>query len=120
MKLGHLYVVNTTLTNPPKDKLVICVCAQNNLFLWINTLPRHHGIAQFGLAAADHAALTHACFLDCSRVTTFRAAELSAAIDRGKITNPLAQAIRAFIDANPPKTMPPKQRELILANLATI
>ena len=121
MILGHLCVIHTTLTNPPKDKLVICVCAAVPLFIWINTDARKHGIAQMPLVAADHPqALTHNCHLDCSRVTTFRAPELAAAQDRGLISADLAERIAEFITAQKPKTLTPGQTQTVLTNLALI
>ena len=120
MNVGHLYVVNTTLTRPPKDKLVICVCPASKLFIWINTLPRQHGVAQLQLAAVDHGALTHECYLDCSRVTTFLKHELDAALDRGRISPALAQRIVAFVQAENPKTLTPAQLSLIGTNLGAL
>lgn len=120
MNLGHLYVIHTTLTKPPKDKLVICVCAEKNLFIWINSRPRAHGVAQMPLAAADHVALSHECHLDCSRVTTFRPAELDAALDRGRIMSDLAARIVAFVTLTQPKTLTPGQQQTIRTNLAAL
>ena len=81
---GHVYLVYTVLTKPPKEKIVICVCAAEALFLWINSKSRPHDVGQLSLTATDHAALKHDCFLDCSRVTTFTA-ELATARHRGPI-----------------------------------
>lgn len=120
MNLGHLYVVFTTLTRPPKDKLAICICPSSNLFIWINSDPRHHGVAQMPLAATDHDALTKACYLDCSRVTTFLPGELAAAKDRGLISPALAASIVGFITQNKPKTLPQVQFDLIVGNLSTL
>lgn len=120
MNLGHLYVVHTVLSKPPKDKLAICVCGASDLFLWVNTNARQHGIAQMPLGTADHGALTHDCFLDCSRITTFRPNELANAIDRGIISAPLAARIAAFVAGNPPKTLTQGQAAMIAANLGTV
>lgn len=42
-KLGHVYIVQTVLTKPPKDKYAVCVCPVNGFFVWINSKPRAHG-----------------------------------------------------------------------------
>ena len=53
MNVGRVYVVRTTLSRPPKDKLTICICSSEDLFFWINTDPRSHGVGQLQLAATD-------------------------------------------------------------------
>lgn len=120
MNLGHLYVVHTTLSKPPKDKLVICVCAEANLFMWINSLERPHGDGQMPLVQNEHSALSKACFLDCSRVTTFRPHELAAAQDRGKISAALNEKIVGFLTEHPPRLLPPNQRAKVIGNLSDI
>jgi hypothetical protein len=120
MIVGHLYVVHTTLATPPKDKLTICICATELLYFWINTEPRHHGIGQLQLTAADHSALAHACNLDCSRVTTFPPDELKSAQDRGAISAALAERIVKELTDRPPRTLPPKHLMLATQNLSTL
>jgi hypothetical protein len=118
-EVGHVYVVRTVITKPPKHKITICVCAAENLFLWINTKPRQHDVGQFALTARDHAALTHDCYLDCSRVTTF-AAELASALHRGQISKGLAARVVEFLKKKPPKTLPGKHLNLIITNLSKL
>jgi hypothetical protein len=118
--VGSVYIVNTTLARPAKDKITVCVCAADNLFFWINTNARKHGVGQFQLSAADHQALTHDCFLDCSRLTTFLGHELRAAQDRGVISSQLAKAIVEFLVVNAPKTLPPVHLELAIENLQAL
>jgi hypothetical protein len=120
VNVGHLYVVHTTLTNPPKDKLVICVCDAVPLFLWINTHPRHHGIGQMPLISTDHAALAHNCHLDCSRLTSFRPAEIGGALDRGIISQALAAQIVQFVTENPPKTLIRPHLDKVVSNLGAL
>lgn len=120
MILGSIYVVNTALARPAKDKITLCICAADNLFFWINTKPQVHGIGQFQLIAADHKALTHDSFLDCSRLTTFPAHELNAAQNRGVISSHLAKAIVEFLSHNPPKTLPPTHVQLAIKNLGSL
>ncbi len=120
MILGHVYVVPTALTKPPKDKLTICVCIEQNLFMWFNTRPRSHGHGQLFIEAAEHPALTHDCYLDCSRVTSFPPRELAAALQRDRISAALAVRIIDYLNASPPKTLPGRHRQLIIDNLRTL
>jgi hypothetical protein len=120
LAVGHVYIVHTTLSNPPKDKITICICASDNLFFWINTKPRPHGIGQMHLKAADHTALTHDCFLDCSRMTTFQPYEMEGAMHREPISRDLAQRIVRFLKDEPPRTLPPRYVNLAIANLSAI
>ena len=120
MIAGHVYVVYTALTRPPKDKLTVCICAAENLFFWINTEPRRHNIGQLPLGAADHTALSHDCFLDCSRVTTFSAIELGSAQQRGAISSDLARRIVNLLETEPPKTLPPRHVKLAIDNLSAL
>jgi len=118
--VGHVYVVRTTLSRPPKDKLTICICAAELLFFWINTEARPHGIGQLQLEADDHVALSHNCYLDCSRVTTFLPLELRAAQHRGSISPVLAGRIVQFLIDEPPKTLSPRFLKLAKENLSTL
>lgn len=117
---GHVYVVYTTLTRPPKDKITVCVCAADNLFFWVNTEPRRGGIGQIALTATDHQALTRNCFLDCSRVTTFLQSELDAAQPRGPVSSQLAQRIVDYLRESPPKTLPTRYLKIAIATMEAI
>lgn len=118
--LGHVLEIYTNLSSPPKDKITICICADSNLFFWINTNPRRHGIAQFPLTSDDHGRLNRDCFLDCSRVTTFGDIELSGAQDHGCISTELASKIVEYLENNPPKTLPPVHMRLAIENLSSL
>lgn len=120
MTPGHVYVVFTTLARPPKDKITLCICAAENLFFWINTAPQRHGIGQLPLVAADHAALTHDCHLDCSRVTTFLPGELDGAQPRGPVSPQLASKVVELLANDPPKTLTPKHVRVAIENLSTL
>jgi hypothetical protein len=120
VKIGHVYIVHTTLTRPPKDKITICICAAENLFLWINTEARVHGVGQLPLIAADHAALDRDCYLDCSRVTTLQPYELKNAIHRGPISRGLAQRIIKHLTDEPPRTLVPRYLKLAIENLSEL
>jgi hypothetical protein len=120
MNVGRVYVVRTNLSRPPKDKLTVCICSNENLFFWINTDPRSHGVGQFTLSATDHPALSHSCYLDCSRVTTFLPLELKAAQPREPISAELAKKIVKFLTDSPPKTLPPRYLNLAVNNLRVL
>lgn len=119
MIVGHVYIVYTSLARPPKDKITICLCSSERLFFWINTKPQRHGIGQFPLTPNDHSALTHDCFLDCSRVTTFAPKEMAAAEHRGPISVNLAKRIIEFLIACPPKTLSKRYIEIAISELTS-
>jgi hypothetical protein len=120
VKIGHVYIIHTTLARPPKDKITVCICADENLFFWINTKASVHGVGQFPLTAAEHAALDRDCYLDCSRVTTFQPYELKKAIHRGPISCELAQRIVGYLTDEPPKTLVPRYLKLAIKNLSEL
>jgi hypothetical protein len=120
VKVGQVCVVKTSLSRPPKEKLTLCICADENLFFWLNTDARTHGIGQFALAASDHPALSHDCYLDCSRMTTFPPLELRAAAKRDVISVDLAGRIVAFLQDTPPKTLAPRYLKLAIENLSAL
>src|SRR5215204_6290761 len=117
MIVGHVYVVRTTLTRPPKNKIVVCVSAEENLFFWFNTEARRHGIGQLLIAAHSHRALSRDCYLDLSRVTTFLPVELQIAEDRGPISQHLAFEIISAIKARI-RTLAPRHAALAINNLS--
>jgi hypothetical protein len=117
-ELGHVYVIHTTLSRPPKQKITVCICADQNLFFWINSKPNRNGIGQLPLVSADHPSLTRDCHLDCSRVTTFSGQELASAQPRGSISPALALRIVRFLEDRPPKTLTPRNLALAIRNLS--
>jgi len=120
VNVGHVYIVNTTLARPTKDKITICICAADDLFFWINTDARPHGVGQFPLAASDHSALTRDCHLDCSRATTFLPNELREAGHRGPISSDLAARIVKYLTDHPPKTLTPRYLKIAIENLTAL
>ncbi len=120
MIVVHVYVIYTTLTRPPKDKIALCICAAENLFFWINTNPQRHGSGQLHLVATDHHALSKDCFLDCSRVTTFAPREMGDAKHRGAISADLARRVVQFLQDDPPRTLSPRFVNLAIANLSRL
>jgi hypothetical protein len=116
--VGRVYVIFTTLTKPkPKEKIVLCICAKDNLFVWFNTDPQAHGVGQLKCSAEEHSALSHDCYLDLSRVTTFRAAELTNAQRRDLISKELRKRICGVIEAGV-ETLAPRFAQLIAENFS--
>ena len=120
MTVGFVYVVETALANPQKEKITLCVCAADNLFFWFNTNPARHGVGQLPLDKDDHHYLTHDCFLDCSRVTTFPSHELDEAKPISLISKDLASKIADFLNDEQPKTLSAKQLALFIENLSAL
>jgi hypothetical protein len=118
VEVGRVYVVFTTQTKPkPKEKIVLCICAKANLFVWFNTDAQRHGSVQLKCSTTDHRALSHDCYLDLSRVTTFRPVELANAQPRDFISKELRKRICGVIEAGV-ETLPPRFAELIAQNFS--
>lgn len=118
-KLGHVYIVNTVLTKPPKAKFAVCVCDENGFFVWINSKPRPHGKDQLPLDADCHELVTKDCFLDLSRVVKHPTHEVDSAKEFSRIDADFALSISEFIDAGL-FVMPPIHATLIREKLLTI
>lgn len=113
LRVGHVYVIHTTLTRPePKDKITVCVSAGDGYFVWFNSEPPHHGVGQLPCGESDHNALSKECFLDLSRITFFGEAEVSTARDRGPVSDELRDRILAVIDAGI-ETLPPRHAQIL-------
>jgi hypothetical protein len=118
VEVGRVYVIHTTLTKPvPKEKIVICICAKDNLFVWFNTAAQRHGVGQLKCAAGDHPALSHDCYLDLSRVTTFRSDEIANAKPRDLISDKLKARICEAVKAGI-ATLAPRFTSLISDNFS--
>jgi hypothetical protein len=118
--VGHIYVIDTALARPPKEKITVCICTADYLFFWINTKPARHGDGQLPLSKGEHFYLTHDCYLDCSRVTSFPPDELDAAKPIGPISKEMARRIINLLTNDPPKTLPKRYADRAIANLACI
>jgi len=114
-KLGHIYIVETVLTKPPKAKFAVCVCIDPGYFLWVNSNPRPHGRDQVPLPAGCHELVTKNCFLDLSRVVQHPTFELEDAKEFARIDQKFAGLIVAAIDAGL-FLLPPSQGLLIRNN----
>lgn len=98
-KAGHIYIVNTVLTKPPKPKFALCVCVNNGFFCWINSLAKSHGKDQLALHAGCHELVTKDCFLDLSRVVKHPGFEMEDAKEFSRISTEFASRIVTRIDA---------------------
>lgn len=113
-------MLSTQQTNPPKVKLALCVCSESNWFLLINTLPRFHGVGQMPLAEDDHIALTHECYMDCSKLFSFPVAERAASRDRGVISEEIADKLIEFVETENIITLTLDQKVKIVNNLSRL
>src|SRR5262249_26487238 len=118
-KVGHIYVVNTSLTTPPKAKFALCVCIQDGYFLWINSAARLHGHDQMKLPAGCHQLIKHDSYLDLSRIVVHRPIELESAQEFPIISHDLCQKIIDYVESGL-KTLPTRQARRILENLCTL
>lgn len=98
-KAGHIYIVDTVLTKPPKEKFAICICVNPDYFLWINSESRSHGQDQLPLKEGSHRLITHDSYLDLSRIVAHSAAELEDAREFERISQTFARQIVHAIDA---------------------
>ena len=118
-KLGHVYIVDTLLTKPPKEKYAVCVCIASGYFLWINTNPRPHNCDQLFLPAGIHELVKHDSYLDISKVVCHPSFELDKAKEFSCLSKECCEAIIEFIDAGL-EVMVPKHAALIRSNLITL
>ena len=118
-KVGHVYIIDTVLTKPPKAKFAVCVCVANGYFLWINTKAAPHGRDQMALVAGCHQLVTHDSFLDVSRVVAHPPIELDEAREFACITKEIRDRIIALIDAGT-TVLSPRHAALIKANLMAL
>lgn len=115
-KVGSVYIVRTTLTDPPKAKFALCVCIEDGYFVWINTDARRHGNDQMPLPAGCHPLVRHDSYLDLSRVVAHPTHELDEAREFPCISPELCASIVDFMRKGL-RVMPPRQARTILGNL---
>ncbi|MER8979287.1 hypothetical protein [Mesorhizobium sp. M0870] len=98
-KLGHIYIVRTALTKPPKAKFALCASVDHGFFLWINSNAKPHGKDQMAIRSGCHELVTKDCFIDLSRVVQHSTFELDDAREFERITVDLANDIIECIDS---------------------
>jgi hypothetical protein len=118
-KLGHVYIIETVLSKPMKEKYAICVCVADGFFLWFNTEARPHGKDQVAAPAGCHELIKHDSFIDMSKMFRHPDFELAGAKEFARISDQLCQAIIDLIDAGP-EILPPRHAALIRENLETL
>jgi hypothetical protein len=118
-KIGHVYIVHTNLTTPPKAKFALCVCIEDGYFVWINSEPRPHGNDQLALAAGCHPLVRHQSFLDLSRVIAHPTLEIEEAREFSCISEDLCRKIVNHITAGL-RVMPARHAQRILDNLSAL
>ena len=121
MNIGDVFRVHMALTKPqPKTKIVIYVGkhAGIDLFVWFNTDPRKKRPAQKSVTAQEAPGITHDCFLDCSRVTTFPARELKGAEHQGCASAEFRKRVAQTVEEQA-TTLTGMQRKAIARSLRT-
>lgn len=118
-KLGHIYIVDTVLSKPPKEKFALCVCVADGLFFWINTNAAPHGKDQLPLASGCHKLITHDSHLDLSKVFKHLDHEIEDAREFPCISEALRDEIVAKIEAGL-DVLSPRHGALITKNLRSI
>jgi len=115
-ELGRVYIIRTTLTNPPKAKFAICVCAERGWFVWINSDPREHGHDQLPIEAGCHELVVRDSVIDLSRIVAHPSHEIEDARPFGIISPALRIKVRDFV-ATGCFVLPKKHALVILDNL---
>jgi hypothetical protein len=120
-KLGHIYIVPTSLVRgpAPKTKFALCVCVAKNYFVWINTDARKDGLDQLEVEAGCHQLITHTSHVDLSRVLVHREYELDEAKEFPRISDDLCRRIIARVEAGL-DLLPKKYADTVLANLRSL
>lgn len=118
-KVGHIYIIDTVLSKPPKEKYALCVCVSDNLFLWINTNPAPHGRDQFPLAEGCHELIKHNSHLDLSKLFRHPEWELEEAKEFPPVSKALCQSIVDRINSGL-DVLPPRHASLVAANLSAL
>jgi hypothetical protein len=118
-KLGHVYIVETALTKPPKAKFAICVCVAEGFFVWINTEARQGGRDQLAVVAGCHELVRHDSFLDLSRVVKHQTWELEDAREFPCISAEMARAIIDRVEQGL-DLLPPRHAAIITSNLRAL
>lgn len=118
-KLGHIYIINTAIANPQKEKFAICVGVVEKFFVWINTLPRPHGKDQLPITSGCHELVTHDSFIDLSRVVIHDGWEFDDAKEFSQIDKTLCTAILNALSAGL-EVMPPRHSDIIYKSLSAL
>jgi hypothetical protein len=113
VKVGRIYRIKTTLTKPSKEKIVLYI--GDDLFLLFNTDARARP-AQMEVAPGECPEITHKCYLDCGRVTTFSQREIDARAKCDHIDSDFAVRVVEEIEERA-TSMVNAHRNLVAGNL---
>jgi len=119
LKLGHVYIIETVLTKPPKAKFAICVSVGDGFFVWINSRARAEGHDQLPIAAGCHSLIRHESHIDLSRIVCHQPYELANAQEFEMISRDLRDAIVNKI-GDGLMLLPPVHSRLIAENLRSL
>jgi hypothetical protein len=112
-EVGAIYRIRTVLAKPPKEKIVLYV--GNEFFLWFNTVAKQQ-TGQLCVQPGECPEIKHECYLNCSRVTLFLAAECAAAKHCGVADIRFLTRVVEEIELRA-TVMPDVQRTMVAANL---
>lgn len=113
--IGNIYWITYSFILPPHEKISLCVCADRNLFFWINSLAKPHGVGQLPVAVGLCNALRHDSYIDLSSLKSGSEPELATARDVGEISTALKTLILTEL-AVPSKLLSDSHRKLVLQN----
>lgn len=113
MITGNVYRIRTTLVDPPKEKIVLCV--GGGLFIWFNTDPRRMP-GQLKVTSAEVPGITRDCYLNCGRVTVFPQRELDRAQDQGACSREFLLRVIDEVE-NRATTLAPRYRTQVVQAL---
>lgn len=117
-KLGHVYIVNTALSQPPKEKYAVCICVDPRLFVWINSKARPHGKDQLQIEAGCHELVKHDSHIDLSKLFAHPDFEMEVAKEFARISKELCQRIIEQLESN--EMLSRQHIDLIKTNLGTL
>ena len=96
LECGRVYVIPSSVTKPPKDKICLCVCDTRAWFFFVNTKASRIAGGSVLVTALECSALNYDSHLDLSGVVAFQPRELA----QGQARDMLADgAIRRVIAA---------------------
>ena len=122
IQAGDVIKVTANFTNPPKEKIMICICPIKFKYMVINTKP--YGLArpaQLPVSVTELPCLDHNSHIDTSKLVTLSAMETQYVVDsderchKGPLPPKLKQSIKALILQH--RIMPKDQMNLVAQNL---
>jgi len=115
-RAGHVYIIETYLSTPPKAKFCLCIAPEEGLFVWINSKEASHGKDQLPLPAGCHELVDHASFLDLSRLLRHPPLEMDTAREFAMISRQLRDDIIAAVGTGL-DMLAPRRAQLVVDTL---